>query len=74
MADAIPILVTEHFSLQLFSKELRSQCFSHLLTHPILVVLAADQSQTNETLALSISKTESQTHQDSPKVTTQLTA
>jgi len=73
MADAIPILVTEHSSLQVSSKELRSWYFPRQLTHPMLIVLAAGQSQTNETLTLSISKTEIQTHQDSPKMTTQLT-
>lgn len=50
-----------------------SRCFPHLLTHPVLFVLTADQSQDNENLTLSISETELQTCQDGPRTTTQVT-
>lgn len=72
MADVIPILAAEHLSLQMPSKKV-SRCFPHLLTHPVLFVFTADQSQDNENLTLSISETELQTCQDSPKTTAQVT-
>lgn len=72
MADVIPILAAEHSSLQMPSEKV-SRYFPHLLTHSVLFVLTADQSQDNETLTLSISETEFHTCQAGSKTTTQET-
>lgn len=61
MADVIPVLADELSSLQMPSQEIRkkkkkvSRCFLCLLTHLMLFVLTADQSQYNEILTLSFS-------------------